>query len=80
MREAERASKTWPKQKEKSANKKEQRHQDVEIKIAEEKVASKLQAKVAINGNSQKGKIQIEYFSMEELEGLLEKFGVDMSC
>ena len=49
------------------------------IKIAEEKVASKLQAKVAINGNSQKGKIQIEYFSMEELEGLLEKFGVDMS-
>ena len=80
VREAEKASKIWPKQKEKSGNKKEQRHQDVEIKIAEEKVASKLQAKVAINGNSQKGKIQIEYFSMEELEGLLEKFGVDMSC
>lgn len=79
VREAEKAAKSWPKQREKNNAPKEQRHQDIEIKIAEEKVASKLQAKVAINGNSQKGKIQIEYFSMDELEGLLEKFGVDMS-
>lgn len=79
VREAEKAAKNWPKQKEKKNTPKEQHHQDIEIKIAEEKVASKLQAKVAINGNSQKGKIQIEYFSMDELEGLLEKFGVDMS-
>ena len=79
VREAEKAAKIWPKQKEKKTSVKEPRHQDIEIKIAEEKVASKLQAKVAINGNSQKGKIQIEYFSMDELEGLLEKFGVDMS-
>lgn len=79
VREAEKAAKSWPKQKEKKNATKGQQHQDIEIKIAEEKVASKLQAKVAINGNSQKGKIQIEYFSMDELEGLLEKFGVDMS-
>lgn len=79
VREAEKMAKIWPKPKENKNTKKEPRHQDIEIKIAEEKVASKLQAKVAINGNSQKGKIQIEYFSMEELEGLLEKFGVDMS-
>lgn len=80
VREAEKAAKSWSsKQKEKKNTAKEQHHQDIEIKIAEEKVASKLQAKVAINGNSQKGKIQIEYFSMDELEGLLEKFGVDMS-
>lgn len=79
VREAEKAAKSWSKQKEKKNTVKEHHHQDIEIKIAEEKVASKLQAKVAINGNSQKGKIQIEYFSMDELEGLLEKFGVDMS-
>lgn len=81
VREAEKLSKKWGEEQGRKVKNQldKTRLKELEVKIAEEKIASKLQAKVAISGDSKKGRIQIEYFSMEELERLLELFGVDMS-
>jgi len=72
VREAEKIAKIWPIEKKES--KKTAPIREIELQRAEEILARKLQSKVNIIGTSQKGKIQIEYFSQEELERLLELF------
>jgi ParB family transcriptional regulator, chromosome partitioning protein len=75
VRESEQLAKKWPletagkKQKTKSVR-------EVEIQDIEKKIASKYQAKVNIIGTTVKGRIQIEYYTQEELEGLMDKFGI----
>lgn len=44
----------------------------------EEKLQSSFQTKVLIKGNQEKGKIEIEYFTKEELQRLLEKWEVEL--
>ena len=76
VRDTELLSKKWPIQnikKEKKAVKK-----DVEIKNLEQKLQEKIQTKVTILGDSHKGKINIEYFSMEELERIIEILGIKL--
>lgn len=71
VREAEKLSKNWP------IEKKERKSnvvREIELQKTEEILARRLQSKVNIIGTSHKGKIQIEYFSQEELERLLELF------
>jgi len=72
VREAEKLAKNWPIQKKdkKSSNP----VREIELQKAEEILKKKLQTKVNIIGTSHKGKIQIEYFTQEELERLLELF------
>lgn len=82
VREAENMSKKWTSDaphKSKSSGKSSEKQKEIEIRIAEEKISSKIQAKVSISGSSRKGKITIEYFSIDELERMLEIFGIDMS-
>ena len=81
VRESEKLVKNWREKKSnlKSNLSSSKGQKDIEIKIAEEKIASKIQAKVTINGNSNKGKIVIDYFTLEELERMLEIFGIDMT-
>ncbi len=70
VRESEIVSKKWPLQKQKSKSLISAK--SLEIKEAEEKLEQKLQTKVLINGKINKGKIQIDYFSEEELERIIE--------
>jgi len=48
---------------------------DVHIKAAEEKLSQNLGTKVFINGTEKKGKLELDYYSREELERLLEILG-----
>ena len=74
VREAEALSKKWPlpinggKQSSGSGT----GIREVEIVNAERELSETLQTKVTINGTSFKGKIQIEYFSLDELERVIE--------
>lgn len=70
VRESEDLAKKWPLQKEKS--KKTITSKSNEIREAEEKLEQKLQTKVMINGKINKGKIQIDYFSEDELERIID--------
>lgn len=80
VREAEACVKKWQSETPaKTQSQKTEKEKELELKIAEEKISSKIQAKVSISGNSKKGKISIEYFSIDELERMLEVFGIDMS-
>ncbi|HBD93339.1 MAG: hypothetical protein A2015_10515 [Spirochaetes bacterium GWF1_31_7] len=81
VREAENSAKKWisDSKASKSKSQSSKYEKEIEIKIAEEKISSKIQAKVAISGSSKKGKITIEYFTLDELERMLDIFGVDMS-
>jgi ParB family chromosome partitioning protein len=45
----------------------------LEIESLEEQIRELLGTKVRISGNLERGKVEIEYFSAEQLEGLLEK-------
>lgn len=45
----------------------------------EERLRSALQTKVQIKGNEEKGKIEIDYYSKEELNRLLDNWGIDLS-
>ena len=70
VRESEILSKKWPLHKTK--NKKViSSNKSLEIQEAEQKLQQKLQTKVIINGKVDKGKIQIDYFSEEELERIM---------
>ena len=51
---------------------------DLELKIAEEKLEQHLQTKVMLVGDAKKGKIQIDYYTPDELERLLELIGVQL--
>ena len=76
VREAEVLAKQWPPVKsKKSPAPKDER--SFEVKQAEKLLEEKLRTKVVINGNADKGKIQIEYFSQEELERLLDILGIN---
>lgn len=48
---------------------------NIEIKNVEEQLSRKLGTKVLINGNEKKGKIELEYYSKEELDRLVEILG-----
>ena len=72
VREAEALSKKWPIRTSGGSGSKTG-IREVEIVNAERELAETLQTKVTINGTSFKGKIQIEYFSLDELERLLER-------
>ncbi len=74
VREAEALSKKWPIPIScgKSSSGNGTGIREVEIVNAERELAETLQTKVTINGTSFKGKIQIEYFSLDELERLIE--------
>lgn len=69
VRESEDLAKKWPLQKEKS--KKNIPSKPNAIRDVEEKLEQKLQTKVIINGKINKGKIQIDYFSEDELERII---------
>jgi len=71
VREAESLSKKWPIQTSSGGGSKTG-IREVEIVNAERELAETLQTKVTINGTSFKGKIQIEYFSLDELERVIE--------
>lgn len=59
--------------KEKPAKKEKDSQQDAVFQDLEEKMKASLGTKVSINRkNNQKGKIEIEYYSMEELERLMD--------
>ncbi len=71
VRESEKAAKNW------KAEKRNLKQQSVvkfpiELKNAQQKIEEKFQTKVTITGNENKGKIQIEYFTIEDLERILE--------
>lgn len=72
VREAEALSKKWPIRNSGGGSSKTG-IREIEIVNAERELAETLQTKVTINGTSFKGKIQIEYFSLDELERLLER-------
>lgn len=72
VREAEALSKKWPIQTSSGGGGSKTGIREVEIVNAERELAETLQTKVTINGTSFKGKIQIEYFSLDELERLIE--------
>lgn len=78
VREAEKLAKSWPPGEEKEKAEKKPIKREVEIVTAEEKLGERLQTKVKINGNSKNGKIQIDYFTTEELERLLEFFEINI--
>ncbi|MGI6450813.1 MAG: ParB/RepB/Spo0J family partition protein [Desulfitobacteriia bacterium] len=48
------------------------------MKEIEEKLRNAFQTKVAVKGNESKGKIEIEYYSKEELNRLLEEWQIEM--
>jgi len=48
---------------------------DVEIKSVEEQLSRIIGTKVVINGSDKKGKLEIAYYSKEELDRLVEFFG-----
>lgn len=79
VREAEKLAKNWPPGKEKEQEAKKNPQREVEIITAEERLGETLQTKVKINGNSKSGKIQIDYFTTEELERLLEFFQIEIN-
>jgi ParB family chromosome partitioning protein len=75
VRESEGLSKKWTTPKNEKDTKKS-KLREIEIQNAEEKIAKKLQTKVKIDGTSIKGKIMIDYFTMEDLERILEILGI----
>ncbi len=56
---------------EKKVSKKKEK--DVNLQAIEERLSQALKTKVYITGRKKKGKLVIEYYSMEQLEGLIEK-------
>ncbi|MCG8571255.1 MAG: ParB/RepB/Spo0J family partition protein [Spirochaetes bacterium] len=79
VREAEKISKKWNQESKKTEQKTKEKKQELEIKIAQEKLEQRLQTKVNINGSNDKGKIMIQYFSVDELERLLDLFEVKIN-
>ena len=77
VREAEVLAKNWPPVQNKKSTV-PAIEKPFEIQNAEKLLEEKLHTKVAINGSSDKGKIQIDYFSQEELERLLDVLGVNL--
>ncbi|MDI6752328.1 MAG: ParB/RepB/Spo0J family partition protein [bacterium] len=54
----------------------ETQKKDYELLALEDKARKALGTQVKIRGNLSKGKIEIEYYSMELLSGILEKIGI----
>ncbi|MCQ2552692.1 MAG: ParB/RepB/Spo0J family partition protein [Clostridia bacterium] len=53
------------------------RTKDVEIKNVETQLSQRIGTKVVINGNEKKGKLEIEYYSKDELDRIIELFLYD---
>ncbi|MBN2544477.1 MAG: ParB/RepB/Spo0J family partition protein [Spirochaetes bacterium] len=77
VREAESTAKKWPFKKD---TKTEIKHENKSLQLhkAEEKLQRKFQTKVLFFGNEKKGKIQIDYYSTEELERILEVLDINL--
>ena len=76
VREIERIVREKNEKKAKYGKKTEKNNFNEEVQAIEEKIKNKLGAKVKFSNSKGKGKIIIEYFSNEELEGILEKIGI----
>jgi len=76
VRESENLAKKWPLDEKKKE--KEVKEKDIAIKNTENKLEEYLKTKVIINGDSKKGKIQIDYYSQEELERIIEIIGIEL--
>jgi len=61
------------KEKSKPAPSKPDKNIEKYFRDLEDKISGKLGARVTIKNGKNKGKIEIEYFSNAELEGILEK-------
>lgn len=72
VREAEKESKKYQPKKENVSRETNQKKND-QIEDLEEKLIQLLGAKVEISGNVKKGKIQIHYYSRDELENIYKK-------
>ena len=56
--------------------KKEPKKQELEVLHLQEELQRKFQTKVQISGNSNKGKIEIKYFSLEDLERIAKELKI----
>ena len=54
--------------------KKKQSQLDIEIKSLQDKLSKSLSTKVTIKHGQKKGKIEIEYYSNDELERIIDLF------
>lgn len=70
VRESEELAKHW--ESKKKANPKTQGKKDPQIAVLEEKLIRSLGTKARIHHKGKKGKIEIEYYSLDELDRLLE--------
>ncbi|MCL2144279.1 MAG: ParB/RepB/Spo0J family partition protein [Endomicrobia bacterium] len=70
------ASAMKPEKKEKAP--KVPKKQEIELIHLKEEIQRKLGTKVNISGNSKKGKIEIHYYSLEDLERLTKEFGCNI--
>jgi len=70
VRAVEEAARRKPK---KEKGKKERTKKDPNVRAAEEEMTQRLHTKVEINGSDQRGKIEIHYFSTEELDRLYQQ-------
>ncbi len=75
VRDAENISKKWPLQKKKPGS---SPRKETEIKNLEKKMQEKLQTKVIVDGNSKKGKITVEYYSLDDLERIVDILGIKL--
>lgn len=55
---------------------KKTKHIDIALKEIEDRIAEKLGTKIEIHGSSQKGRVQINYYSQEDLERIIEQICV----
>jgi ParB family chromosome partitioning protein len=55
---------------------KKTKHTDIALKEIEDRIAEKLGTKIEIHGSSQKGRVQINYYSQEDLERIIEQICV----
>ena len=51
------------------------KQKDADVKAVEQNLGEKLGTKVRINGTPARGKIEIDYYSREELDRLIELLG-----
>ena len=78
VRDAEVLARKWPFKKQKKNDYVNLTGKEVEITQAEKKLQQRLQTKVLIIGDSKKGKIQIDYFTQDELERIIDLIGAEL--
>jgi len=78
VRESETLAKKWPINKEEKITNTNIKPKSVEIQKAEELLQRKFQTKVLFSGDDNKGRIQIDYYSTDELERILEILNINL--